>query len=76
VRGGHMDSQSQMRCPHCEARYIVVKAEANQTTVDREITCLGCGSSLKSRDGRFILKYFLAEEPRKQDGKRYAGARR
>ena len=71
-----MDSQSQTRCPHCEARYIVVRAEANQTTVDRDIGCLSCGSSLQGRDGRFVLKYFLAEEPRKQAGKRYAGARR
>jgi hypothetical protein len=33
-----------MRCPHCEARYFVVRVEADSTGVDREITCLAAAA--------------------------------
>jgi hypothetical protein len=38
--------------------------KAPGSTRDREITCLSCGSALHSRDGRFVLKYFLIERPK------------
>jgi hypothetical protein len=70
-----MESQkSLMRCPLCDARYIVVRVEANPTMVDREITCLSCGGPLNGREGKLVLKYFLADS-RKQAGKRYGGIR-
>jgi predicted Zn finger-like uncharacterized protein len=73
---GYMDHlRLLMRCPHCEARYFVVRVEADSTSVDREITCISCGGPFNGREGKFILKYFLASEPRKQAGKRYGGIR-
>jgi hypothetical protein len=69
-----VDSQQAVtRCPHCDARYIVVRIEAT-TTTNSEITCLSCGGPLHGREGRFILKYFLTDS-RKQAGKRYGGIR-
>src|SRR6516225_8785452 len=46
-------------CPHCAAKYELVRVEAPQgLTIDREITCLSCGGPLHGRDGPFFLKYF------------------
>jgi hypothetical protein len=66
---------SPMYCPHCHAKYVVVRVEAPPTGADREITCVSCGGPLNGREGHFILKYFLADEPRKQAGNRYGGIR-
>jgi hypothetical protein len=46
-------------CPNCDAYYQVVKVEAGPETNDRELACRSCGGRLKSREGKFVLKYFL-----------------
>ncbi len=70
-----MDKLPLKYCPHCNTEYKVVYVEAIPANGDGKITCLSCGGPLTGRDGRFILKYFRADEPRKQAGKRYAGIR-
>jgi len=47
------------KCPNCDARYKVVRVEADQTQKFREITCKSCGGPLQGRDGKLIFKYFL-----------------
>ena len=59
-----MRTQPLFICPHCTMRYHVVQVEADPTDV--EINCLGCDQPLRSRDGRFILKYFLLDGPRRK----------
>lgn len=46
-------------CPHCKAKYDVVRMEALQVEADIEITCISCGGPLTGREGPFLLKYFL-----------------
>jgi predicted Zn finger-like uncharacterized protein len=46
-------------CPHCQALYQVIKAEAGPETVDRAVPCRSCGEPLPSREGDLVLKYFL-----------------
>jgi hypothetical protein len=46
-------------CLNCKALYQLVKVEAGPETVDRALTCLVCGVPLPSREGEFVLKYFL-----------------
>jgi hypothetical protein len=54
-------------CPNCAAKYEVVRVEAPQgPTVDREITCVSCGGPLHGREGRFLLKYFMVERPKRR----------
>jgi uncharacterized Zn-finger protein len=51
-------------CPHCSARYRVVKVEADPAN-DCELTCPVCSAPLKAREGHFIFKYFLIARPRR-----------
>jgi hypothetical protein len=46
-------------CPDCQALYHLVKVEAGPETVEHPLACRACGASLPSREGRFVLKYFL-----------------
>jgi hypothetical protein len=46
-------------CPHCIAKYDVVRMEALQVEAAPEITCICCGGPLTGREGPFLLKYFL-----------------
>lgn len=46
-------------CPHCNALYRIVRAEAGPETVNQEITCRACGAPLAGRDGKYVLKYFM-----------------
>jgi predicted Zn finger-like uncharacterized protein len=50
-------------CPHCAAKYALVKVEA-LSPVDATVRCLSCGGPLDGRENTFILKYFLVERPR------------
>ena len=62
-----MNSTTQFECPNCAAKYEVVRVEAPpRPTIDREITCLSCGGPLHGREGRFLLKYFLTERPKRR----------
>ena len=49
-----------MHCPHCGAKYNLVRVEA-PSTADREVNCLTCGGPLPAREGAFIIKYFLVD---------------
>ena len=53
-------------CSNCGARYEVVRIEEPPRPSDREITCLNCGGPLHGREGRFLLKYFLTDRPRRR----------
>jgi len=46
-------------CPNCNALYQVVKVEAGPETAYRAINCRACDAPLPSRDGRFVVKYFM-----------------
>ena len=39
-------------------------------TTDREITCLSFGGPLHGREGRFLLKYFMIERPKRRAANR------
>jgi predicted RNA-binding Zn-ribbon protein involved in translation (DUF1610 family) len=52
---------SRFNCPNCGARYEVVRVEAENVAIDCELACLSCGAPLQSRQGWFVLKYFLLE---------------
>jgi len=54
------------KCPHCGARYKVVRAEAT-AAINREITCLACELPLVGREGDFVLKYFLVDAPEQRE---------
>jgi len=51
-------------CPHCAAKYALVKVEALSPPVDATVRCISCGGPLDGRENTFILKYFLVERPR------------
>ena len=51
------------QCPHCAAKYALVKVEAS-APVDAKVRCISCGGPLDGRENAFILKYFLVERPR------------
>jgi hypothetical protein len=74
-----MGSSSRFNCSNCGAVYEVVHVEAENVAIDRELACLSCSAPLQSRQGRFVLKYFLLQRsysavtPRHTVG---AGARR
>ena len=60
-----MREPTSFKCPTCDAAYKVVRAEA-PSKHDRELTCLSCGGPLRSREGKFALKYFRAEGGQKK----------
>jgi hypothetical protein len=49
-------------CPHCAAKYELVKVEV-VSPVDAQVRCISCGGPLGGRENAFILKYFLVERP-------------
>jgi predicted Zn finger-like uncharacterized protein len=55
-----------MHCPHCGAKYNVVRVEAVLGVKHREVTCLSCGGPLAAREGAFVIKYFLADHQSKR----------
>jgi predicted RNA-binding Zn-ribbon protein involved in translation (DUF1610 family) len=54
-------ASSRFNCPNCGAVYEVVRVEAENVAVYRELACLSCGAPLQARHNRFVLKYFLLE---------------
>lgn len=69
---GQASRATRFSCPNCGAAYDLVRVETESVTTDRELVCLACGAPLKSREGRFILKYFLLE-PTHHIGRRRVG---
>jgi predicted Zn finger-like uncharacterized protein len=59
-------SVSPTQCPHCGAKYTIVRVEAVPVARDREVTCLSCGGPLPAREGAFFMKYFLVNRPSKR----------
>jgi len=55
-----------VKCPNCGSQYKVVRVGAEPGASYGGIECRRCGGPLNSREGRFILKYFLVDGPRKQ----------
>jgi transcription elongation factor Elf1 len=53
-------------CPTCSAQYRLVRVEAGDVAERRELTCRSCGAPLQARDGRYVLKYFLVDRPKRQ----------
>ena len=51
-------------CPNCGARYTLVRAEADRMSASGQIVCRSCGGPLNGREGRFVLKYFLVDQPK------------
>src|SRR3974377_2468160 len=49
-------------CPHCAAKYALVKVEA-LSPVDGKVRCISCGGPVDGPENGFILKYFLVERP-------------
>lgn len=49
------------QCPTCEAAYKVVRIEAPPSH-DRQLLCLGCCGPLRSREGKYALKYFRVQD--------------
>ncbi|HMK71636.1 MAG TPA: hypothetical protein VK442_11750 [Xanthobacteraceae bacterium] len=62
-------SSTPFDCPNCGARYKVVRVEADAVSTDRQVTCRVCGAPFHGREGGFILKYFLVNDP-KSPGRR------
>jgi hypothetical protein len=59
-------SDSQYKCPTCDALYELVRVEAPPNHDPREqVTCLSCGGPLRNREGKFALKYFRVGGSRK-----------
>jgi len=50
-------------CPNCAAQYKLVRVEATSSTPYREVICLSCGAPLAAREGAYVLKYFLVQQP-------------
>jgi len=53
-------------CPHCGAKYRLMKFEADATTQNLQITCRSCGGPLHAREGVFAFKYFMVDRPKVQ----------
>ena len=55
-------------CPHCNALYQIIKAEAGPESGDREVACRVCGGPLPGREGKFVVKYFLLRKAGRRKG--------
>jgi hypothetical protein len=59
-----------IHCPHCGAKYEVVRVEAANLMEHGEVTCLSCGGPLPAREGTFLMKYFLVDRPSQRQRQR------
>ena len=69
VIGGEVEFMSAaelFKCPNCGSQYKLVRVEAEPDPSHGRIECRHCGGPLNGREGRFILKYFLIDRPRRQ----------
>jgi DNA-directed RNA polymerase subunit RPC12/RpoP len=62
-----MQPMSRFDCPNCGAQYTLVRVEVESMETDGQIACRSCGGPLNGHEGRFILKYFLVDRPRRAD---------
>jgi predicted Zn finger-like uncharacterized protein len=63
-----MSDAAQFVCPNCSAKYRIVRAEGPSVS-DREVTCLSCGAPFHAREGKFMLKYFRIDRPKRVSGR-------
>jgi hypothetical protein len=64
------------KCPNCDALYHIVKVEVGPGFAVRGIACRICGAPVRTREQKFIFKYFLLRNPRRgQQSKRMLGLR-
>ena len=61
-----MSAAELFKCPNCGSQYKLVRVEAEPDPSHGRIECRHCGGPLNGREGRFILKYFLIDRPRRQ----------
>jgi predicted RNA-binding Zn-ribbon protein involved in translation (DUF1610 family) len=54
-----MDKAKPYACPTCGAEYKVVRVEEKTMMPEGSLTCASCGGPLHTREGRYVLKYFL-----------------
>ena len=50
-------------CPRCQARYKIVRIQAEPGIAHRMVHCKVCSQPLASIEGDEILKYFLVDRP-------------
>jgi hypothetical protein len=55
-----------VNCPNCDTQYRLVRAEAGPESSRGRIECRKRGGPLNGREGRFVLKYMLVHQPRRQ----------
>jgi transcription elongation factor Elf1 len=67
------DRPADFRCPNCRAFYKLVRVEADKVEPIEQLACCACGEPLQAREGRYICKYFLADEPRLEPMRQWAG---
>ena len=53
-------------CPNCGAQYKLVRVETDEALPDQQLSCRNCGGPLHGREGKFVLKYFLVDRPRRR----------
>jgi predicted RNA-binding Zn-ribbon protein involved in translation (DUF1610 family) len=58
------ESASRFDCPHCGARYKLVRVETEPVEASGTIACRACGGLIEGHADRHILKYFLVDRPR------------
>ena len=63
-----MSNAEQFVCANCSAKYRIVRTEGPSVS-DREVTCLSCGAPFQAHEGKFVLKYFRIERPKRVSGR-------
>lgn len=57
-------------CPCCGADYHLIKVVAGPERTGRDVRCVKCSTSFNSREGSYILKYFLLGRRRRAQANR------
>jgi ribosomal protein L34E len=55
-----------VRLPELRRPVQAGAVETNKTLPDQQLTCRNCGGPLHGREGKFVLKYFLVDRPRRR----------
>jgi hypothetical protein len=60
------DHPQDFSCPHCQARYKIVRIKSDPGAIYQALQCAVCEQRLAPTDGDDILKYFLVSRPRRK----------
>ena len=63
-----MTEVTDFMCPQCSSRYKFVRVRADPKLPSRLIRCGVCKEPLAPTDGEYVLKYFLVDKAKKQNG--------